>query len=56
MMDMATVVIKKLKAEEVTDSFCEKYGLNSRSKAACREVLTKWQLNTAGKKPDLLCL
>jgi hypothetical protein len=50
MMNTPVVVIKKLKAGEVSDSFCEKYGLNSRSAAACREVLAKWQLNTTGKK------
>ena len=49
-MDTAVVVIKKLKAEEVTDSFCEMHGLSSRSAAACREELIKYQPNTSPSK------
>lgn len=40
-MDTSADVIKKLKVEEVTESSCENYGLNSRSKAACRDALIK---------------
>jgi hypothetical protein len=50
MMGSTTVVMKKLKAGAITGSFCEKHGLGSRSAAACREALTKCQLNSTSKK------
>jgi hypothetical protein len=53
-MDMTAVVIKRLKAEELTESFCEKHGIGSRSAAACREELNKGQLNYRGKKVKIV--
>jgi hypothetical protein len=54
MMDTPVVVVKKLKAEEASDGFCAKFGLNSTSAAACREALAKRKLNTTGKILHLL--
>jgi hypothetical protein len=51
-MDMPAGVVKKPKAEEVTDTSGEKFGLNSRSAAACREVLNNSQPNATGKELD----
>ena len=45
-MDTAVVANKKLKPEEVTESFCEMHGLSSRTAAACREELIKCEPNT----------
>jgi hypothetical protein len=50
MMGTPVVVMKKLKAGAITGSFCEKSGLGSRSAAACREALTRCQLNSTSKK------
>jgi hypothetical protein len=54
MMDMPAGEVKKMKAEEVAASSCEKFALNSRSAAAGRDALIKCQPNTAGKKLDYL--
>jgi hypothetical protein len=53
-MDMLAVVIKKLKAEELTESFCEKHVIGSRSAAACREEVNKCQLIYTGKNLNIV--
>jgi hypothetical protein len=45
--------MEKLNADVPTGSFCEKPNLESRSAAACSQVLDKCQLNSTGKKVNI---
>ena len=55
MMDVSVVVVKKLKAEEITACFCEEHGIGSRSAAACREELGRCLLSNTSKNSCFSC-